>query len=146
MTDDKLINLLVNQKVHRALRHLYAYLKPVIGDIRTNQGNKQDAEDIIQVALAFFCVKVRNENFRPKSYINTYIYGVCKNLWRNHLRKKRPELTEEFSVKEEEIKFDESEQFNQAQIALDTFGKKCMELLDLFYIQSFKMDEIAKQL
>lgn len=146
MTDDKLIDLLLNKKENIALRHLYAYQKPVIQYIKKNQGNQQDAEDIFQEALAFFCEKIIGENFRPTSSINTYIYGVCKNLWRNQMRKKRLDLADEFTDIEDEIPFDESDRLNQAQQALNSLGKKCIELLELFYIQSYKMDEIAQQL
>lgn len=146
MTDDKLIDLLLNNKEHQALRQLYNYQKPVIQYIKKNQGTKQDAEDIFQEALAFFCEKVTGQNFRPSSSINSYIYGVSKNLWRNQLRKKQPDLTDKFTDIQEEISFDESEQLNQAQKALNTLGKKCIELLELFYIKSYKMDEIAQKL
>lgn len=88
MTDERIIALLLEQKENKALRVLYGYQKPIIQYIKSNQGNKQDAEDIFQEALAFFCEKVVAENFKPTSSINTYLYGVCKNLWRNQLRKK----------------------------------------------------------
>tara|TARA_B100000809_G_C15055134_1_gene500395 strand:- start:684 stop:1208 length:525 start_codon:yes stop_codon:yes gene_type:complete len=146
MTDEKLINLLLSDKEHQALRYLYTYQKPVINYIKINQGNKQDAEDVFQEALVLFCEKVTSENFKPTSSINTYLYGVCKNLWRNHLRKKRPELTEEFSDVEDEITIEDSDRIQLAQKALDILGKKCLHLLELFYIKSFKMDEIAQQL
>ena len=114
--------------------------------VLTNQGNKQDAEDIFQEALAFFCEKVVSDNFKPSSTVNTYLYGVAKNLWRNQLRKKRPDLTGENIEIEDEIIEQDYDLLKEAEKAISTLGKKCIELLQLFYFQSLKMDEIAKTL
>ena len=146
MTDERIIALLLEQKENKALRVLYGYQKPVIQYIKSNQGNKQDSEDIFQEALAFFCEKVVTENFKPTSSINTYLYGVCKNLWRNQLRKKRHDLTDQTLEVEEEQLEDTSEMLSRAEKAISSLGKKCIDLLQLFYFESLKMDEIAQKL
>ena len=146
MTDDQIITLLHSQKENKALRTLYSYQKPVIKYILSNQGNKHDAEDTFQEALAFFCEKVVSENFKPTSSINTYLYGVAKNLWRNQLRKKRPDLISENIEVEDEIIEQNYDLLKEAEKAISTLGEKCIKLLQLFYFQSLKMDEIAKTL
>ena len=146
MTDDQILTLLHSQKENKALRALYSNQKPIIKYIVSNQGNKQDAEDIFQEALAFFCEKVVSENLKPTSTINTYLYGVSKNLWRNQLRKKRPDYTDKTIDVEDEIIEQDHDSLKDAEKAISNLGKKCIELLQLFYFQSMKMDEIAQNL
>ncbi len=146
MTDDRILTLLHSQRESKALRALYSYQKPIIKYITSNQGNKHDAEDIFQEALALCCEKVVSQNFKPSSAINTYLYGVSKNLWRNQLRKKRPDYTDKTIDVEDEIIEQDHDLLKDAEKAISSLGKKCIELLQLFYFQPLKMDEIAKTL
>lgn len=60
--------------------------------------------------------------------------------------KKRPDLTDQnLEVEEEQIE-DTSEMLSQAEKAISSLGKKCTKLLQLFYFESLKMDEIAQKL
>ncbi|MBQ4819218.1 sigma-70 family RNA polymerase sigma factor [Aquimarina sp. MMG016] len=58
-----------------------------------NSGNKEDAEDVFQDALVVIYQKLRSDSLILNCSINTYFYGVCKNLWRNRLRTKKKAIT-----------------------------------------------------
>ncbi|WP_159092107.1 RNA polymerase sigma factor [Aquimarina sp. Aq107] len=65
-------------------------LPPVRKLIRQYQGTAEDVEDIFQEALVLLYHKLRSGNIElPISSIETYFIGICKNLWRNKLRKQR---------------------------------------------------------
>lgn len=54
-----------------------------------NSGNLQDAEDVFQDALVFLYKKLQSNSLVIDTTIHAYFYGVCKNLWRNKLRRKK---------------------------------------------------------
>lgn len=63
----------------------YCYVKTFI---LKNRGTEKDAEDVFQDGLIFLYQKLQNETIHLDNSLNTFFYGVCKNIWRNRLRKK----------------------------------------------------------
>lgn len=53
-----------------------------------NSGSAEDAQDVFQDALLIMYQKLQANEFGFSSSIETYFYGICKNMWRNTLRKK----------------------------------------------------------
>ncbi|WP_109299193.1 RNA polymerase sigma factor [Aquimarina sp. AU474] len=64
-------------------------IRYIQGYILRNYGNSEDVEDIFQDALVVLYQKLRSGLLEIKVPITTYFYGICKNLWRNRLRKKQ---------------------------------------------------------
>ena len=54
--------------------------------ILKNSGTIDDAKDIFQDTIHVLLVKIRSDNFELSASINTYIYGISKNLWLKRLR------------------------------------------------------------
>ena len=86
------------------LRFLYALVKGDSSEIKIiykkcfpmvrkfilqNKGNKQDAEDIFQMALLQLAVRYKKEKFTIHSSFEAYLFTVCKNLWRRELNKSK---------------------------------------------------------
>ncbi len=65
------------------------------GYILQNFGNEQDVEDVFQDALVFVYQKAKNDSLVLHSSLRTYFYGVCKNIWRNRLRKNNKQVIAE---------------------------------------------------
>lgn len=54
-----------------------------------NSGNEADAEDVFQDALVSIYQKLCIDILIINTSIHSYFYGVCKNLWKNRLRRKK---------------------------------------------------------
>ncbi len=77
----------------RILKGFYKdHIRYIKGYILKNSGNSEDVEDVFQDALVILYQKLRAGLFERRSSVRTYFYSICKNLWRNRLRKMR-ELT-----------------------------------------------------
>ncbi|AXT51319.1 sigma-70 family RNA polymerase sigma factor [Aquimarina sp. BL5] len=52
-------------------------------------GTTEDVEDIFQEALVLLYHKLKSGELDVYTSIHSYFIGICKNMWRNQLRKKR---------------------------------------------------------
>ncbi len=64
-------------------------IRYIQGYILRNYGNFEDVEDVFQDALVVLYQKLKSGILEIRVPITTYFYGICKNLWRNRLRKKQ---------------------------------------------------------
>ncbi len=72
--------------------------------ILQNSGNEADVEDVFQDALVLVYQKSKSGSLVLYSSLRTYFFGVCKNIWRNRLRKnKKMVITEEIPDNAESI-------------------------------------------
>ncbi|NQY10465.1 MAG: sigma-70 family RNA polymerase sigma factor [Flavobacteriales bacterium] len=150
MNDQKIIEILRSNKRGKALDKLYKYYPKVESFIRSNGGEKQDAQDLYQEALIIFCKKISKVEFSLTASINTYIYGICRFLWLKELKKRNKGQvssikTELISTDEEELQFsiEKEEKLKKAEAAISELGKRCKEILSLFYLKSLSMKVIA---
>ncbi len=95
----------VTQGDEKILKHFYKETMVYIrGYIIRNSGNTQDVEDVFQDAMIVLYLKLRSGLVELKSPIKTYFYGICKNIWRNRLRKqKKLLLTDSVHLFEKEV-------------------------------------------
>lgn len=132
-----------------ALEQLYTDFFPQISHfIYTNGGNHADAEDIFQEGIIVVYKKMQVTSFALTSAFGSFLYGVCKYLWMNQLRKKKrgeTSLNPEMDIKDgedlDEVIF-QREQYKLFQSKLKQLGKDCQQLLRLFF-EGTKMKEIA---
>ncbi|MDY8137237.1 sigma-70 family RNA polymerase sigma factor [Aquimarina sp. 2201CG5-10] len=64
----------------------FSYIKSYISK---QGGSKEDAEDIFQDALLLVYLKLRSNQDVINISVAAYFKGICKNLWRNHVRNER---------------------------------------------------------
>ncbi len=76
--DDKILTCFYKENI----RYIQGY-------ILRNNGNLEDVEDVFQDALVVLYQKLRSGLLELRVPIKTYFYGICKNLWRNRLKKKK---------------------------------------------------------
>ena len=145
MTDNQIITSLRSSEKNKALRQLYKSFGKITNYIKQNGGSKSDAEDIFQEALLHLIEKCQHPAFKVESTLTTYLYSVCKNLWRNQLRKSKPELLAEDDDFSEDAE-DSNELILLAEKAIKKLGRKCQDLLNMFYVQRFSMEAIAQEL
>ncbi|MBQ4821400.1 sigma-70 family RNA polymerase sigma factor [Aquimarina sp. MMG016] len=60
-----------------------------------NSGNEEDVEDVFQDALVVLYQKFKYESVNMSASLRTYFYAICKNIWRNRLRKNSKILLDE---------------------------------------------------
>jgi RNA polymerase sigma factor (sigma-70 family) len=64
--------------------------------ITRNSGCEEDVEDVFQDALMLIYQKLQANSLEIKnSSVRTYFVGVCKNIWKNRLRRKRKIILDE---------------------------------------------------
>lgn len=147
MKSNKVIALIRDKKEDKALNALYNYLPKVKKLICANNGTNEDALDIFQEALIIFCRKAAQPDFQLTSSIDTYIYGICRLLWNNELRKCKQNTTSiDIDIPDGvdiELDIELLSKYQQAEKALNQLGEKCFALLQSFYFKSMSMKAIA---
>jgi RNA polymerase sigma factor (sigma-70 family) len=150
MSDQKIIELLRANKNEKAFYLLYKGFPMIRKMIMANGGRKEDAEDMYQDALILLCKKVSDPSFVLSSALSTYLYSICRFLWKDELKKKN-RLTQ-FRAEPGDDSVDLNEELEKelklkhAEEALKTLGGKCLELLKLFYYEFLSMKQIALKL
>ncbi|WP_378179291.1 RNA polymerase sigma factor [Aquimarina sp. SS2-1] len=126
----------------------YNYIK---GFILQNSGEDTDAEDIFQDALIVIYEKLKSGSLDMNNNVSirTYLYAVCKNLWRSRLRKKKKLIVdseiidgdEEFEMSiAQEIEDKEREHLYRKHFL--ALSNACKDLLELVF-KGNSMREIA---
>ncbi len=152
MNDQRIIELIRQGKDHDAFKALYAHLPKVEHMVRENSGRNADAKDIFQDALITFHRRVRSDGFELTSSISTFLFAVCRNLWREELRRRNKALTHWDLESGADGPVDlttmlaREEEFKQAENALRSLGEKCLDVLTRFYVKNESLALIAKAL
>lgn len=139
----------VAQKDVNAFEALYRLLsQPVFNYLFRLLNNRQSAEDIL--VEVFTVVWNKAVNFKGKSRVKTWIFGIARNLAFNEMRKKKP-LNYDFiddTLKDEDSRKQVTrfEDRDQVQKAILKLSEKHREILDLVFFQEFKYALIAELL
>ena len=107
--------------------------------IQLNQGNREDAKDVVQEALVVIYRKAKKGDFQLSSSFYSYLYAVCRNIWLKQLRKKSIH-----EVPIQDTMVDESSEainnsileYRQYQLYKQKFNKlseNCRQALGLFF-------------
>ena len=137
----------------RVLAKVYEkFSHKIVAYVRKNNGNADDAQDIIQETLVTIYHQAKEKNFILTCPFDAYFYLLCKRRWLNELKKRGTNrvtiLEDEASIKDEhEQQVEETELFEQQnqlfELKFKELGAKCQELLKAtFKIKS--MEEVAE--
>lgn len=152
MSDQTTIAFIRSDETDKTLDSLYSFFPATRKMILRNGGTKQDAEDIFQEALIVFYRRIKDPNFLLTSKPSTYLFGVCRFLWKDELKKRRHIVSGDAEVFAGPADAGESaigeamEKENRARLAekaLEQLGERCRELLVLFYNRRLSLKEIA---
>jgi RNA polymerase sigma factor (sigma-70 family) len=155
MSDQTTIAFIRAGKTDKTLDSLYNFFPAVRKMILRNGGTKQDAEDIFQEALIVFCRRIKDPDFLLTSKPSTYLFSVCRFLWKDELKKRRrlvndePEFFAEPGETGESAIGEAMEKEKGARLAekaLEQLGQRCRELLILFYNRRLRLKEIARMM
>lgn len=153
MKDTQIIELLKSSNYTKAGEKLYGYFPVVQKLVLKNSGSKQDAEDIYQEALIILVRKVQTPGFVLTSSLNTYVYGICRFLWKDRLKQRNRTFTADTQQNIENIPENEFTEWQEeeseiqlAEQAVRLLGEKCRQLLQLFYFKKMSLKEIARKM
>ena len=155
MSDQTTIAFVRADKTDKTLDSLYNFFPAVRKMILRNGGTRQDAEDLFQEALIVFCRRIKDPDFLLTSKPSTYLFSVCRFLWKDELKKRRhieggePEAFAGLADTGKSA-FDETMEKEKgarlAEKALEQLGERCRELLVLFYDRRLRLKEIARMM
>ncbi|MDN3689370.1 RNA polymerase sigma factor [Cyclobacterium jeungdonense] len=143
-----------SSQINEAIRQLYeGYYGVLENYILQNNGSEADAADAIQETILVFLNLVETNRFRGESSINTVLYGINRNIWLTMLRKRKSSVNrnqiftkdQDQEVQDISKTLEEVEGYQLIMSLFDKLGKKCRQLLHLFYYENLSMKEIAAQ-
>ena len=145
MSDQEIISLISANKEDRALLKLYKLYPKIEHFLLTHGASKEEALDVYQDALYVLCKKVKEGNFVLTAQLSTYLYSVCKFMWKDELLKKNRNVRFEYEVHDDSVDIDneEEDKISSAEKALESLGDKCWEILKAFYHEGMSMAKIA---
>lgn len=153
MQDQKIIELLRSNKNDQALLALYRNFPSIRKLIRSKGGHSADAEDIFQEALIILCRKVSQPEFVLHARLSTYLYSVCRFLWKDELKKRKNHLLSDFDTgltQQEEMQLagdiEHTARLKMAEKVIDELGERCREILLLFYSAGLNFKVIAAKM
>lgn len=152
MHDQKIIELIRTNKHDKAFLALYKNYPAVKKLILTKGGNAQDAEDVYQEALIILCRKVTDPSFMLTAKLSTYLYSVCRLLWKDELKRKQKhqhfDLNENADAEDEGLQelVDRENRFRTAERIVMQIGERCRELLQFFYFEAMSMKQAAMKM
>lgn len=140
---------------HKFIGELYEIHLPVISRyVCYNNGEDEDAKDLIQQALLIVYQKVRTNEFELTCSFKTYLYSICKNLWLKELRKKKieqktPDDPDEIEEVEQLVDIEQeyklSVQYFLYRWHYHNLSEICRNLLKMS-LSKLSYDEIAQKL
>lgn len=148
MKTEKVIPALREGKTLKTYHALYRYFPKIRAMIVQKGGSKEDSSDIFQEALIILYNNAQKPDFELSSSAETYLYSVCRHLWKDELiRRQRfnPALWDTENDNLETV-IEREQRFTLAERALQTLEKRCVTILQMFYVQTIRMADIAKKL
>ncbi len=132
---------------------LYEYEFPkIVRLILKNSGNLENAKDVFQDGLVVLIENVLNKKIDLTESFSSYLYGVCRILWLNQLKKlKRTiQFRDEYSYLQTEFIFvdNENRPANYENIfeVIESMGNPCKQLLELYYYRNMNWEAISDEL
>jgi RNA polymerase sigma factor (sigma-70 family) len=156
MSEHQLINLL-KQSDEEALKMLYIENRnPFINFARKFSIPEDDIVDVYQDAIIALHEKaIKGELDILTCSIRTYLLGIGKYMLYEKARKNNKKVSD-FPIEKEDYNYREitsdflEEEPNKLQLLLQkafaTLGKKCKEVLTLFYYRGYTIEEISEKL
>ena len=157
-SDKELIEYLASGDVslhNKALKYLYTKNYPSVEKfIRKSNGSDMEARDIFQEAIIAFYENIREQKFKGKSTISTYLISIAKNMWYNMIKSEKSKsniLDENMLPVENYDTNDESpEEYEKKQGVVNKCFKElndsCREILVAFYFKNLSMQVISENM
>jgi RNA polymerase sigma factor (sigma-70 family) len=137
------------------IQSIYKKFVPKVKNyIRTNSGDDDQAQDVIQEVLITIYNQAKTKGLQLSCPFDAYFFLLCKRRWLNEIKKYS---NKEVTLHDENVSIDESVQemtfqtevFDEKQSLFDEMfqklGEKCQEVLKLSFVTK-TMEEVAAKL
>ena len=137
------------------IQSIYKKFAPNVKNfIRTNSGDDDQAQDVIQEVLITIYNQAKTNGLQLSCPFDAYFFLLCKRRWFNELKKLS---NKEVTLQDDNVSIDESVQemtfqtevFDEKQSLVDEMfqklGEKCQEVLKLSFVTK-TMEEVAEKL
>ncbi|MCB0617736.1 MAG: sigma-70 family RNA polymerase sigma factor [Saprospiraceae bacterium] len=124
----------------------------IIQFARRNNGNIEDGRDLFQEGLLAVLKMAQRPNFQLTSSFYALLFGICRRIWLKQLRKR---YGREVTISDENEYTDEQD-VERTLLArelsmlvrnkLQELTERCQKILNLFYEEERKMQEIAEEM
>lgn len=140
---------LIKRHDEKAIRQVYLDNKqPFLAFASKYSLDKESLLDVYQDAVIALCEQAKKGKIDAlQSSVRTYLFSIGKFMIYNHLKKsKKMYPVEDFSDLELELE-EYQEEYNEMEIkllqeAFQKLGERCREVLQLFYYEEKKLDDI----
>lgn len=122
--------------------------------ITRNNGNPEDAKDVFQEVLFIVVKRLREPGFSLTCALNTYLYAVARNIWRDRMRGRRFSVEfkdtlhdfEDPTEAETGVKRLFEQRHEVVKQMLELISEKCKQILVSFYYEKKSMRDIGEAL
>ncbi len=145
MNDKKILELFKQGQREKAFSKLYALYPKIERLVLSKGGQKQDASDVFQEALIILNRNLEKSDFKLTSSFYTYLYSVSRFIWKDVQKTFSKQELHGLNGTEVDLfhKVLEEKQYQLAEHAFLELGKRCQELLQLFYVKALSFKQIA---
>jgi RNA polymerase sigma factor (sigma-70 family) len=91
LQDDKILNWLYDN-----------YLQPVKHHVLKNSGSNEDVSDVFQDSIIVLYNQITEGNLKLTSDLKGYFFGIARNVWSSHLRKKKRTTELDIDISDED--------------------------------------------
>lgn len=146
MSDQDILVLFKNGQRDKAFKKLYRLYPRIEKLILSKGGNKADASDVFQEALIILNRNLETSNFKLTSSFYTYLYSVSRFVWSDQQKGLSKHHLKHLNAQEIEVfqNVIEEKKYQLAEHAFSEIGKRCQQLLQLFYHKAMSFKDIAK--
>lgn len=146
MSDQDILKLFKNGQRDKAFAKLYQLYPRIEKLILSKGGNKADANDVFQEALIILNRNLESSNFKLTSSFYTYLYSVSRFVWSDIQKQMTKSELHQLDGQEVQVfqNVIEEKKYQIAEHAFLEIGKRCQQLLQLFYHKAMSFKEIAQ--
>ncbi len=148
MNDTKILELFKGGQREKAFSKLYGLYPKIETLVVSKGGQKQDASDVFQEALIILNRNLEKSDFKLTSSFYTYLYSVSRFIWKDTQKKFSKEELHDLNENEVEYLHSvlEEKKYQLAERAFLKLGRRCQQLLQLFYHKAMSFKEIANMM
>ncbi|MBD0831392.1 RNA polymerase sigma factor [Aestuariibaculum sediminum] len=148
MNDNKILELFKQGRRDKAFSKLYTLYPKIEALVLSKGGAKHDAADVFQEALIILHRNLEKSDFKLTASFYTYLYSVSRFVWKDMHSKFSKEELQQFNTQEVTYFHEvlEEKKYKHAERAFLELGKRCQQLLSLFYIEKLQFKAIAQHM
>jgi RNA polymerase sigma factor (sigma-70 family) len=149
--DQKVIESIRNGGNDQALSYLYGEpLRKIRKYILSNNGSKDDANDVFQDAVIILFNQVKKDKYNAELDLDGFLFAVAKNLWVDKIRREKRMINKDFSMEINHTDFNDQlkdlivkEKSAAFRKVFEKLDEKCRNILQYVIYDKLSMKEIS---